>query len=991
MTGITIIVLLQLLVKVSFAQQNATLNVTSGERQTYKGSGFNIFTDSEKYTSLTREQRQEISEKVIEYTNANILRLWLGQEYVNSYAIEDAVNAGIDKVIAVDGADVNFIIQEVKKIKQAGLPIDYVVLMNEPDHTIYPTADHTKDFKTLRKALDNNNLTEVKSMCCDDANVDDFAKQRIDAILNDGEANQYLQAFSTHSYSMAAEADYYSRVLNKGLDWWQTEHSIDGQEAYPDDYEFASNTTNVFLNDLNQGVNYWMYFQGYGRSTKPRPLTHNNVFLAYWDDNSYGQPVGSDWFSWAPQAHYIRQINLAFPYGTKFRRVISTGLPSSDMVWTYSTRSPINAVAGKRPDGGWAIAISNTNVKAPGSAVSYYDDYYLTINIDELSKIDSLNFKVTCSGPENGFLKEQQDLVARNGVINILVKKDELYTLVYYPNDNSCADYGLCPEYQLIDSVILVPEYDTLGLGLMKRYIPIIYPLNTIPYSIDWTSSDTNVAEVSSKGTVKALNEGAAEIQCKISDGTKILTGSINLTIEQISVSGVELNKTSIQIPKMNSFKLIAKVLPEEAHIKSVEWFSSNDSIVSVDQNGIITGNNYGQAEITVRTIDGGYTATCLVEVSDEIEFSGTDIGNMCTVTPGYFSLSTENNTFIIQSGGADVWGNEDQFYFVYKNVSGNCEVIVRIDSLERIDEWTKAGVMIRESLDGNSKHAMMIINGGNQSSSVAAFQRRINTGNETFHDGIESIDGINIKVPAWVKLIRHDNFFAAYSSLDGSNWKLVGAENIEMIENAFVGIMLTSHADCIYANANYSGLVINTNPEFFRVSGVDIIEDSVVLIKKQKVTLDYQIQPDNASINKVLWSSRNSKVAKISSTGEVTAIAAGGTYILVETLDGSFKDSCLVIVNVSSEVDEVNDQSLAVYPIPGQNILNISFNHGVIGSDLDLSVYNVTGQVLIRKKILASVNSLYQLDITELKNGFYLLKVNSSNKHYNIKFQVKK
>ncbi|MCX5643838.1 MAG: discoidin domain-containing protein, partial [Phycisphaerae bacterium] len=68
------------------------------------------------------------------------------------------------------------------------------------------------------------------------------------------------------------------------------------------------------------------------------------------------------------------------------------------------------------------------------------------------------------------------------------------------------------------------------------------------------------------------------------------------------------------------------------------------------------------------------------------------------------------NNAFTVTSTGTDIWGNADQFRFIYKSLSGNGSITARVDSLTRSDAWSKAGVMIRESLDAGSKHVSTVV-----------------------------------------------------------------------------------------------------------------------------------------------------------------------------------------------------------------------------------------------------------------------------------------
>src|SRR5512132_2802904 len=77
------------------------------------------------------------------------------------------------------------------------------------------------------------------------------------------------------------------------------------------------------------------------------------------------------------------------------------------------------------------------------------------------------------------------------------------------------------------------------------------------------------------------------------------------------------------------------------------------------------------------------------------------DIGN----PPIAGSVSFDQSTFTITATGSDIWGQSDQFTFIYQQVSGDVDVVARVDSLTASDAWAKAGVMIRSSLAANAAH----------------------------------------------------------------------------------------------------------------------------------------------------------------------------------------------------------------------------------------------------------------------------------------------
>ena len=89
------------------------------------------------------------------------------------------------------------------------------------------------------------------------------------------------------------------------------------------------------------------------------------------------------------------------------------------------------------------------------------------------------------------------------------------------------------------------------------------------------------------------------------------------------SVQGVELNFSTYGLEVGEQITLRATVYPTTALDRSVSWSSSDESVASVE-NGTIKAVGAGQATITVTTTDGGYTASCLVTVSEEDD-SGDD------------------------------------------------------------------------------------------------------------------------------------------------------------------------------------------------------------------------------------------------------------------------------------------------------------------------------------------------------------------------------
>lgn len=99
---------------------------------------------------------------------------------------------------------------------------------------------------------------------------------------------------------------------------------------------------------------------------------------------------------------------------------------------------------------------------------------------------------------------------------------------------------------------------------------------------------------------------------------------------EKIDVTGVSLDKTSLDMMQYSQATLTATVAPADATIKNVTWASDNEAVATVTD-GVVYAKSIGTANITVTTEDGGKTATCAVNVTavpGEVLFSATPVSD---------------------------------------------------------------------------------------------------------------------------------------------------------------------------------------------------------------------------------------------------------------------------------------------------------------------------------------------------------------------------
>ncbi len=147
-----------------------------------------------------------------------------------------------------------------------------------------------------------------------------------------------------------------------------------------------------------------------------------------------------------------------------------------------------------------------------------------------------------------------------------------------------------------------------------------------------------------------------------------------------------------------------------------------------------------------------------------------------------------------LSGDGTDIWNNSDQFTFAYKTLNGDGSMTARVVSIgPGTNTWAKAGVMVRDSLDGGSTHAMTVMtaNSDGTAGNGASFQYRAATDGTSAN----SDSGAVVKPPYWVKIDRLGDSLSGSYSADGKTWRSLGVPQvITMNAPVYIGLCVTSH-----------------------------------------------------------------------------------------------------------------------------------------------------------------------------------------------------
>lgn len=171
-----------------------------------------------------------------------------------------------------------------------------------------------------------------------------------------------------------------------------------------------------------------------------------------------------------------------------------------------------------------------------------------------------------------------------------------------------------------VTGVNLDAETATLRVGEQTLQLTaVVQPSDASDKSLVWTSSNAEVASVNETGLVTPLASGEALITVTTVDGGFSATCAVTVIQPVLSIT---LNETSININPDMTFELVAQINPDNADNKELEWKSSDETVVTVDQNGVVTGVETGvgrEAAITVTSKDSGVSATCVVRVTKDV------------------------------------------------------------------------------------------------------------------------------------------------------------------------------------------------------------------------------------------------------------------------------------------------------------------------------------------------------------------------------------
>lgn len=503
-------------------------------------------------------------------------------------------------------------------------------------------------------------------------------------------------------------------------------------------------------------------------------------------------------------------------------------------------------------------------------------------------------------------------------------------------------------------SQIEMPKDISLLYSLSKQIEVNIAPELADNKTLKWTSDNENIATVTHEGVVKGVNVGTTNITATAMDGSGV-SATCKVTVKPVVI---DLSTKTINLRKGESYaEQIVNVLPDNYEHKEVVWTSADNSIASVDSEGMITAVKPGITTIKYSLgYDSSITAECKVIVYDE---------NVVYVGGIYYIIDKQKSEATVTS----IYGG--------KNTSLDAEQVAQCYCYaEEVPEFI--GVNNPANMDDVFQQATLhVIYGNEEAYKADAWWKRFYKieGCNAPSDADKKVTSITIsQTEATLKPNDTMQLEATVYPTDAANKKILWTSSNEDVaivtDEGFVLAITEGEADIIAEASDGTGIkamchltVENEKKPVVPIVEIKFEESPVTIVLGESKKLNVLFNPVNASNKTLQWKSVNSDVASVDKDGNVLGVSAGKSIIQAKTTDGSnLTINCVVTVIPSTGISNitmgevkliVNNRHLKVEGLADHEVIRVVNSIGFTvyrGTDHEVDL-NASGIYIVKMR----------------------------------------
>ena len=409
-----------------------------------------------------------------------------------------------------------------------------------------------------------------------------------------------------------------------------------------------------------------------------------------------------------------------------------------------------------------------------------------------------------------------------------------------------------------------------------------------------WSSTNEQIAKVDQSGKVTAVSGGNAVVSVKTSDGRFsaecAVTVKVSMTDFTLSAEG------EVELKKGSELTVTAQITPEDSTEKLI-WTSSDEAVVSVDQNGKLTALNPGKATITVKNDNNTITKSFTVFVP--VQASGISLDQDTKTI--YLEESFELKASIVPSNADNktvIWSSSDSS-------------VASVDENGKVT-GKKAGIatITAKTVDGGFEASCIV------TVAVHAQSIRITT------DISEIKRGISKQLEVEFTPADTTNKKVTWTSSDPAVAKVDEKGIVTGISEGTVTITVKSED-----GAREDSVEITVISETTQGISFEQAEYKVPKGETLKTSLRYELE--SLTDETIIWSSDNEEAVTVDENGTVTGVAVGVAVITAKTEDGDYSAQCTVrtvilpeqiILSTSvSEIETGDSATIAIDFLPAE------------------------------------------------------------------------
>ncbi|MDA3881917.1 MAG: Ig-like domain-containing protein [Bacteroidales bacterium] len=507
------------------------------------------------------------------------------------------------------------------------------------------------------------------------------------------------------------------------------------------------------------------------------------------------------------------------------------------------------------------------------------------------------------------------------------------------------------------DSIIISTQAITLSINESQEITAEIYPENATQKTIFWSVENTDIASVSTNGTLTGNNIGATELYAQTLNGS-IDTCIVTIIEVSIPADSIHVSPTESNIDVDETITALVTFYPEATTNKTITWTSNDENIASVNQYAKITGVNTGTTIIRAKsannkTAEIHITVNELFASSIELEASSLifEPGQTHTIGATISPIKTTNKTI--------TWTSEN-------------EEIARVNEFGLITAVSPGTTLITATTSNELTTSCEI------------------TVTEIYPTEISIIppDKTTILIDETLQLnVEYTPTSTTATGLlwSSSNTDIATVNEFGEVTGINEGVVTINVSSEIYQNVNTS---INISVSIYNEAPVVTdIPPQVILIGEEFpiINLNDYFTDDNTSANNIRWSANTPGVIslQINSNGDVTATCTQEGWLGSETITIRAKDehglitSYPVIYTISdgTAIHSVSLQTIRVYPNPSTGIFTLAFET-VSEGNYTIQLISPEGKTVFAEKSFVLGSYSHRFTNNSLAKGIYTIRI---------------